>query len=98
MRTEESIGTRVSNMSSAKSCGNSKPELRKIFGLVRTVVPKPRGKWLERVTGAKPRTAEYWLQGKHQPRGNDAIRIVRALRAKLAEHQRTLEQFELELQ
>ena len=65
--------------------------------MVRTIVPKPHGKWLQRTTGAAKRTTEYWLQGKHEPRGADAMRIVRELRAELEKHQRLLEQFELDL-
>ncbi len=93
----ESKSIAPSIVSSAKSCGNEPVELRDILALVRVIVPKPRGKWLERVTGAAPRTAEYWLQGKHEPRGRDVLAIVGALRAELEAHSHTLQQFELDL-
>lgn len=97
MGESESISRAPSTSGSAKSCGKSKRELRTILGMVRTTVPKPHGKWLERVTGSAKRTTEYWLQGKHEPRGVDAMRIVRALRVELDERSRLLQQFELDL-
>lgn len=97
LRESESISRAASKSPTARTCGNSKPELRKIFSLVRTIVPKPHGKWLQKVTGAAPRTTEYWLSGRYQPRGDQTFAIVQALRSALDEHSRTLEQFELGL-
>lgn len=97
MFESESLAREPSKGRPARTCGNSTGELRNIFALVRTIVPKPRGKWLERVTDCSPRTAEYWLQGKHHPRGGETLAIVRALRVELERHTRLLQQFELDL-
>lgn len=93
----ESIARAPSIAPPARTCGIQSPDLRKIFSMVRTIVPKPHGKWLQTATGAAPRTVEYWMQGRYQPRGAEALAIVRALREQLAAHQQTLEQFSLDL-
>ena len=81
----------------ASSCTPFSPELHQIFATLRTVHRAGAAKWLQRVTGRAPRTVKYWLAGKYAPKGKDAIRISRALRAELDAHSATLRQFELDL-
>lgn len=93
----ESISRAPSITPSEATFGNRNGDFRNIICVVRSIVPKGTGKWLERVTGKDQRTTEFWLQGKYQPRGESQRLIVRALRAEIERHQRTLQQFEMDL-
>lgn len=97
MHESDSVSLVPSSRASEATFGTFSPDFRNIMGLVRTIVPKGTGKWLERVTGRDQRTTEFWLQGKYQPRGESQRRIVRALRAEIDQQQKLLKQFEFEI-
>jgi hypothetical protein len=80
----------------ARTCTFSSRDLHQIIGQVVLLHRRGAAKWLQRVTGRSERSVKYWLCGRYGPRGNDALKIVAALRTELAERQRALEQFELQ--
>jgi hypothetical protein len=82
---------------SASSCAPSIDDLRQILQIVCTLHPNGARKWLERATGAAPRTVDYWVQGRYLPRGAAALKIVAALRAEHEARGKLLQQFELDL-
>jgi hypothetical protein len=82
----------------ARTCTFSSGDLHQIIGIVSTLHRKGAAKWLRRVTKRAPRTVKYWLSGEYAPRGDDALKIARALRAELDAERAKLEQFELNLQ
>lgn len=88
---------RASSGRGARTCTSSRSNLHLIIGQVLSLRPRGAGKWLQRVTGRAPRTVKYWLAGTYGPRGSDALKITAALRADLAEQQRRLQQFEIQL-
>lgn len=93
----ESIARSPSIVPSEATFGNSDGDFRNIIAVVKSMVPKGTGKWLERVTQKDQRTCEFWLQGKYQPRGESQRRIVRALRDLVEHRAKLLQQFELDL-
>lgn len=101
MRTLESISPSPSITPSARTCASlpaSTPEdLRRILQIVVSLHPSGTRKWLERATGASPRTVDYWVQGRYLPRGDAALKIVAALRAEHEARGKVLQQFELDL-
>ncbi len=97
MSSVESISRAPSIAPSEATFGNSESDFRNIIAVVRSIVPKGTGKWLERVTHKDQRTTEFWLAGTYQPRGESQRLIVRALRAEIERHARLLDQFEMDL-
>ncbi len=82
---------------SAGTCASSPDDLRRILQVVVSLHPIGARKWLERATGASPRTVDYWVEGRYLPRGNAALKIVAALRAEHEARGKLLQQFELDL-
>ena len=97
MFTESQIVAAVATERPARTCALSQGDLRQILQIVRSMYPSGAAKFLERATGAAPRTVDYWLQGRYLPRGDAALKIVTAVRAEHERRGRLLQQFELPL-
>ena len=95
MRESESILIPKSIIEAAGTCTLRTFDLRALLGKVATVYGRGAAKWLERQTGCSTRTARYWLAGTYEPRGEDALKIVRAFRVELDAIRKRVEQFEL---